>query len=226
LIAPLSPGFRSGHRASGPVILLAVISALNLTDRFLPAVLSEPIKKDISLSDTALELISGVGFLVIYAMVGMPIARWADRGSYGRVIGLCVGIWSVMTVLRGFAHTTWQLAATRVGVAIGEAGGAPATYAYIARNFPPNSRAAPLAAVTSAAPLAYMLALVGVGALGQLLGWRIAFMVMGIIGLALAAVVALIVPPSQPSDPGDHGTPMALVVATRPRSCSVSAAFS
>src|SRR5262245_41115776 len=93
------PAERPGHRLAGNrwmvVVFLMLVAILNLIDRFLPAILAEPIKHELALSDTALGLINGTGFLVLYALAGIPIARMSDRGLYGAVIGTCVGLWSV-----------------------------------------------------------------------------------------------------------------------------------
>jgi predicted MFS family arabinose efflux permease len=166
-----------------------VVSTLNLVDRFLPGVLAQPIKQDLALSDTALGLINGFGFLIIYAVMGVPIARIADRGAYGVVISGCIAFWSVMTAIGGLAHSGWQLALTRMGVAVGEAGNTPASQAFVSRSFAPERRAAPLAVLSASSPIAFMLGLVGGGLIGQAFGWRSAFIVMGAAGLVLAPIV-------------------------------------
>ena len=132
------------RRAWAAVILLALVGTLNYADRFLPAVLAEPIKEDLALSDTAIGVINGFGFLVVYAVLGIAIARIADRGAFGLVISSCLALWGAMTMLGGAVQSGFQLALTRVGVAVGEAGSTPAAHAYVARNFPPERRAAPL----------------------------------------------------------------------------------
>jgi predicted MFS family arabinose efflux permease len=175
------------------VVFLLVVAVLNLIDRFLPAALAEPMKADLQLSDTALGLINGVGFLVLYALAGIPIARLSDRGLYGAVVGTCVALWSVMTFVGGLAQTGWQLAATRMGVALGEAGSLPAAHAYISRNFAPDKRAAPLAVLTLYVPFGATIALLLAGFLGERLGWRGAFMVMGAAGLLLTPLAFLLV---------------------------------
>lgn len=76
----------TARRAWAAVILLAIVGTLNYVDRFLPAVLAEPIRIELALSDTAIGVINGFGFLVVYAVVGIPIARIADRGAFGLVI--------------------------------------------------------------------------------------------------------------------------------------------
>lgn len=181
------------RRAWAAVSVLAVVGTLNYADRFLPAVLAEPIREDLALSDTAIGVINGFGFLAVYALIGIPIARVSDRGAYGLVISGCLSLWGAMTMLGGAVQSGFQLALTRVGVAIGEAGSTPAAHAYVARNFAPERRAAPLAVITLAIPLASAASLIGGGLLAQALGWRTAFVVMGAISVAFVPVVLVVV---------------------------------
>ncbi|MDG4667271.1 MFS transporter [Mycobacterium sp. 236(2023)] len=183
----------SPSRAWTAVVVLALVGTLNYVDRFLPGVLAEPIKKDLALSDTAIGVINGFGFLIVYAVVGILIARVADRGLFGTVIAGCLTLWGSMTMLGGAVQSGFQLALTRVGVAVGEAGSTPAAHAYVARNFAPDKRSAPLAVTTMAIPLASAASLLGGGLLAESLGWRAAFVVMGAISVLLAPVVLSVV---------------------------------
>ena len=199
----------SPTRSWGAVVVLALVGTLNYVDRFLPGVLAEPIKQDLALSDTAIGVINGFGFLVVYAVVGILIARVADRGAFGAVIAGCLTLWGAMTMLGGAVQSGLQLALTRVGVAVGEAGSTPAAHAYVARNFLPDKRSAPLAVITMAIPLASAASLLGGGLLAESMGWRAAFVTMGAISVLLAPVVLWVVgfrqslptpPPRQDSD--------------------------
>lgn len=181
------------RRAWAAVAVLALVGTLNYVDRFLPGVLAEPIKNDLALSDTAIGVINGFGFLIVYAVLGIVIARVADRGAFGAVIAGSLTLWGAMTVLGGAVQSGFQLALTRVGVAVGEAGSTPAAHAYVARNFPPERRSAPLAVITFAIPLASAASILGGGLLAENLGWRTAFVVMGAISVALAPLVLLVV---------------------------------
>jgi MFS family permease len=179
-------------------MVLTAVGTLNYADRFLPGVLAEPIKNELDLSDTAIGLINGFGFVIVYAVLGIPIARIADRGAYGLVISGCLTLWGAMTMLGSVVQSGLQLVGTRVGVAIGEAGSTPAGHAYIARNFAPERRAAPLAVVTLSIPLSSAAALIGGGLLAQELGWRTAFLVLGGISVVLAPLALLVVGARQP----------------------------
>lgn len=194
--SPASVRGAAGHtprRAWAAVSVLAVVGTLNYADRFLPAVLAEPIRLDLALSDTAIGVINGFGFLLVYAVIGIPIARISDRGAYGLVISGCLSLWGVMTMLGGAVQSGVQLALTRVGVAVGEAGSTPAAHAYVARNFAPERRAAPLSVITMAIPLASAASLIGGGLLAQALGWRTTFIIMGALSVAFVPVVLAVV---------------------------------
>ena len=174
-------------RSWGVIGLLMLIGVINYLDRVLPAILAEPLKRDLSLSDSALGLINGVLFLAVYATFCIPIARMSDRGAYRGVIAGSVAVWSVMTAMGGWVVSGWQFAATRVGVAFGEAGGTPAAHAYISRNIPTRLRATALSVYTLCLPLGAMVGFVVGGYAGEHLGWRMTFVLMGVIGLLLAA---------------------------------------
>ncbi|GAB5899854.1 MFS transporter [Mycobacterium sp. DSM 3803] len=192
--APVAPAdAHSPRRAWAAVAVLALVGTLNYVDRFLPAVLAEPIKHDLELSDTAIGVINGFGFLIVYAVLGIVIARVADRGAFGAVISGCLTLWGAMTMLGGAVQSGFQLALTRVGVAVGEAGSTPAAHAYVARNFLPERRAAPLAVITFAIPLASTASLIGGGLLAENLGWRTAFVIIGGVSVAVAPLVWLVV---------------------------------
>lgn len=181
------------RRAWAAVALLTLVGVLNYVDRFLPSVLAEPIKHDLALSDTAIGVINGFGFLIVYAVLGIAVARVADRGAFGAVIAACLTLWGTMTMLGGAVQSGFQLALTRVGVAVGEAGSTPAAHAYVARNFAPARRTAPLAVITFAIPLASAASLIGGGLLAENLGWRTAFVVMGALSVVVAPVVLVVI---------------------------------
>ncbi|CDP81795.1 MULTISPECIES: spinster family MFS transporter [Mycolicibacterium] len=209
------------RRAWAAVALLALVGTLNYVDRFLPSVLAEPIKHDLALSDTAIGVINGFGFLIVYAVLGIAVARLADRGTYGAVVAACLTLWGTMTMLGGAVQSGFQLALTRVGVAVGEAGSTPAAHAYVARNFAPQRRAAPLAVLTFAIPLASAASLIGGGLLADNLGWRTAFVVMGAVSVVFAPLVLVLVGVRQSlpvAPPQEHDTQVKWWALMRKRS--------
>lgn len=172
----------------GAIFLLAVIGILNFLDRVLPSILAEQIKHDLGLSDGIFGLINGFGFLVIYAAASIPIARFSDRGHHNLVVVAALALWSTLTVLGGLAMSGWMFAMSRMGVALGEAGGTPAAHAYILRNIPLSRRATALSFYMLSVPLGSMAGFAIGGIIGEQLGWRLTFMIMGGIGLSLSAV--------------------------------------
>src|SRR5688572_31609060 len=114
------------------LLVLLVILAFNYVDRMAFGLVLQDIKTDFDLSDTQLGLLTGIAFALFYSLMGIPIARWADRGNRVTIIALTTGLWSVMVSLCGLASTFWQLLVIRVGVAVGEAGCIPPAHSLIA----------------------------------------------------------------------------------------------
>jgi predicted MFS family arabinose efflux permease len=179
------------RRRWGLLAILFLVSMSNYLDRHIIAVLLEPIKLEFQVSDTMLGLLVGFCFALFYAIAGMPVARWADRGNRRTVITLALTIWSIMTGLCGFAQTFWQLALARVGVGAGESGAIPPAQSLIADYFPPERRATALAIFTAAASAGYLLGIGLGGYIAATRGWRTAFLLVGSPGLVLALIARL-----------------------------------
>lgn len=212
---------RTGLLHSWPwagVALLTLVNTVNYLDRTLPMILAEQLKSDLDLSDTTLGLLNGIGFTLVYALAGLPIARIADRGRQGLVITASLGFWSLMTALGSLATSAWLLGLSRMGVAIGEAGNTPAAHAYISRSFPADRRAAPLAVLTMAAAIGTMIGLAGGGLMAQAIGWRGTMLVLGGIGLAMAPIVLILLGPGTPVRDARIGTVRDVIAQLRKRS--------
>jgi len=173
-------------------VLLCVYS-VNWMDRYVLIILLEPIKRDLKLSDTALGLLSGFVFATIYSLAGIPIARLADRTVRRTVIATGLAVWSVMTTLSGLAASFAQLVAARFGVALGESACSPAASSLIADYFPAERRATAFAIYGVGITIGMALGLAVGGWANELYGWRAAFFVAGLPGLALALVLRLTV---------------------------------
>jgi predicted MFS family arabinose efflux permease len=105
--------------------VLFLVSTSNFADRTVISVLLEPIRLEFGVSDTMLGLLSGLAFALLYSALGVPVARWADRGNRRVIVALAVATWSVMCTLCGMAQTFWQLLLARMGVGAREAGATP-----------------------------------------------------------------------------------------------------
>ena len=171
--------------------LLCVVYVVNFVDRQVLSILLQSIKEDLGLSDLQLGLLSGTAFGLFYATLGIPIARLADRSSRKGVIAVCLAIWSAMTALCGTASGFATLLRYRVGVGVGEAGGSPPAHSMISDYFPPERRASALGVFSLGVPLGILVGFLAGGWLDEALGWRKAFIVVGLPGVLLAAVVAL-----------------------------------
>src|ERR1700742_3201129 len=94
--------------------ILTTVYALNFLDRTIFNVLIEPIKKEFVLSDTTMGLLAGFGFVLFYFLLGIPIARLADRVSRRNIVAIAFAFWSAMTFLCGMAQSVTALALARI----------------------------------------------------------------------------------------------------------------
>lgn len=168
--------------------LLFVTYVVNIIDRHIINILVEPIQADLGLNDTQIGFITGLAFAFFYTVMGIPLALLADRWHRTRLICLCSTLWSCMTAASGAATGYASMAATRMGVGIGEAGLTPTANSLIGDLFPPRNRGTALGIYISAVPIGTMLAgLVG-GWLASAWGWRATFYGLGAVGLALTVL--------------------------------------
>ncbi|NQV21888.1 MAG: MFS transporter [Rhodospirillales bacterium] len=170
------------------LFLLLLIFTFSNIDRHILAVLLEPIKHELKLSDTQLGFLSGLAFAVFYSTLGIPMAMWADRRGRKNVILLALAVWSAMTVLCGMATNFVHLALARMGVSIGEAGSSPPSNSMIADLYPPNRRATAMSIYALGINIGILAGFMIGGWINQLYGWRVAFYVVGAPGLILAAI--------------------------------------
>ncbi len=169
--------------------VLFLVYVFNFIDRQLLSVFIGPIKAEFGASDTAMGLLVGFAFALLYSVAGIPIARLADRRSRRNIIAIGLALWSAMTVATGFARSFVQLAIARVFVGIGEAAGSPPSHSLIADYFPLNRRATAFAIYAAGAFIGAALAYLGGGYLREYLDWRTAFIVVGAPGLLIALLV-------------------------------------
>jgi len=174
--------------------ILLIVYIFNFLDRQIVNILAEPIKADLGLSDTELGLLAGPAFAVFYALLGIPIARYADKEGTNRVrlISLALAIWSAMTAVCGLAQNFVQLLFARIGVGVGEAGCTPAAHSLISDSVAPEKRSSAIAFYGLGVPIGSLLGLIIGGIVNDLYGWRIALMLVGLPGLLLALVVLFV----------------------------------
>ncbi len=208
-----------GERVNSERLLLwtlLVVYIFNFLDRQIVTILAEPIKRDLGLSDTQLGLMTGLAFALFYALLGIPIARYADRPGSNRVglISVSLVLWSGMTALCGMTQNFTQLLLARVGVGVGRgrvyAGGAFADFSDMV---PMERRSSAIAFYGMGIPIGSLLGLMMGGYLADTVGWRQAFLVVGAPGLLLAAFVWFVLRDPRRGRGGDGGARGSAAVA-------------
>ena len=185
-------------RAWAVVALLCVMGVLSYLDRYIIALLAQPIITDLRIDATDVGLLIGLGFGLLYAVSGVPVAHWLDRGARVRIVGAGVIVWSVSTVASAFAPDFTTLLITRAGVAIGEAVLVPATVSLIADLFPPDRRVGPIGVFMAMSTLmgsgSFLIggfvydAAAALSPSAGLAPWRLTLILVGAPGLILAPV--------------------------------------
>lgn len=172
---------------------LAVVYTFNFMDRQIMSILQEPIRREMGLSDTQLGLLTGLTFALFYTSFGIPVAWACDRYRRVNIMAAACAIWSLFTVACGFAANFAQLAAARVMVGMGEAGGSPPSYSLISDYFPRAERATALAIYSLGVPIGSALGIAVGGWVAAAYGWRAAFIAVGLPGILLALVMLLLI---------------------------------
>lgn len=197
--ASAAPGSRSVRVT---LWILLIVYIFNFIDRQIVNILAEPIARDLGLSDTQIGLMTGLAFALFYTVLGIPIARFADRSSTSRpkVIAIALAVWSLMTALCGLAQNFGQLLLARIGVGVGEAGCTPPAHSLISDIVPPEKRSSALAFYSLGIPIGTLLGMIIGGTLADYVGWREAFVVVGLPGVAMALVVWFVIKDPRQSD--------------------------
>jgi MFS family permease len=185
--------------------VLFVAYVVNVVDRSPVLGISlQAIKLDFRVSDTALGLLSGIAFAVFYSTLGMPIAALADRSSRRNVLAASVAVWCAMTACCGLAVNFGMLFAARVGTAVGEAGGSPASHSLISDYFPRDQRGRAFSILALGVGTGTALGTFLAGRLIGVYGWRMTFVLVGLPGLFIALLVrfTIVEPPRGFADGG------------------------
>ena len=182
--------------------ILLIVYIFNFIDRQIVNILAEPIARDLDLSDTQIGLMTGLAFALVYTLLGIPIARFADRQTTSRpkVIAIALAVWSAMTALCGLAQNFGQLLLARIGVGVGEAGCTPPAHSLISDMVPPERRSSALAFYSLGIPIGTLLGMIIGGTLADYVGWREAFVIVGLPGVALALVVWFVIKDPRQAD--------------------------
>jgi MFS family permease len=199
--------------------LLTGILMFNFVDRFAMGVVLQNIKTDLQLSDTQLGLLTGIAFAAFYSVMGLPIARWADRGNRVTIISLSTALWSVAVALCAAAANFVQLLLVRMSVAVGEAGGFTPGLSLISDYFERAERPRAVAIYSLGGPLSAVVGYFLAGWLSERYGWRGMFVLIGVPGILLAVLARLTMREprralTRHQAPGDSSSPTTRAAST------------
>lgn len=177
-------------RPAGPrglvLAMLLLVYIFNFLDRQILSILAQPVKADLGLDDGQLGMLGGFAFALLYSTLAIPLAMLADRTSRSWVIAVSLGVWSAFTALCGTAQNFTTMFLYRLGVGVGEAGGVAPSYALIADAWPAERRSRALSIYSLGIPLGSAGGALLGGYIAQTVEWRTAFLVVGLLGLAIA----------------------------------------
>ena len=185
---PNEPEITERQRGYTLFVLVLVFTSSHVY-RQIMGILGQPIKESLMISDTQLGLLTGIMFAFFYATLGMPMAMWADRHNRRNLITFSVFTWSFMTALCGAAQNFMQLLLLRIGVGVGEAGSNPPSHSMIADLYPPERRATAMAIFGTGINWGILIGFLVGGWINEWYGWRTAFVVVGLPGILIAALV-------------------------------------
>ena len=192
------------------LILLTASYTFSFVDRQIINLLVDPIRADLSLSDSEVSFLQGLAFVMPYVLLSIPIGRIVDRANRIRVLVMGILVWTVSCVSCGLARNFWQLGLARVGVGAGEASVTPASWSLLADYFPEEKRALPVSLFLMGPYLGAGLSLIlgaeviawasGLGTVslpfvGSLAPWQLTFMLVALPGLCMALLLPLLTEP-------------------------------
>jgi predicted MFS family arabinose efflux permease len=171
------------------ILLLTLAYTLNSADRTLIAIIGQPLKVDLNLTDAQLGVLIGTAFATLYAFSGLPIARLAERFNRVIIISTALAVWSVLTALCGAAANFPQLLMLRMAVGVGEAGCTPPAHSLISDYFAPSRRSTALSIYSCGISFGYILSAIVGGYAASHYGWRTACLVVGLPGIGVALLL-------------------------------------
>lgn len=214
-----APRALASHSPVWALAVLATINTCGFIDRIIMNVLVQPIKAEFQLTDTEIGLVTGLAFAVLNVVLGVWVARIAERRRRITLIGIGTFFWSLATAACGAATSFFTLALARIGVGVGEAVGLPSAQSVVSDYFPKEKRTTAISIMLLAPPLSAFIGSAGGATIAELWGWRMAFIAASIPGFILAALVLFTVaePPRGQHDnlgaAGDDIPPLKAVLA-------------
>ncbi len=121
-------------------MLMCLIYAINIADRYVVSTVLEPIRIDLHLDDDGVGMLTSWPLALFYVTCGIPISWIADRSNRRNILSISLIVWSGFTALCGLSRGWIQFALARIGAGVGEAGGTPPSTAIVSDCFPPSRR--------------------------------------------------------------------------------------
>ncbi|GFE79665.1 MFS transporter [Steroidobacter agaridevorans] len=203
------------------LFVLMAIMASHYLDRVVLGVVMQDVQSSLDLNDTQVGLLSGLGFALFYSIMGIPVARWADRGNRVLIISVTAAIWSAAVALSGMARNYTELLLIRIAVAAAEGGCMPPAYSLLGDTFSRVERPRASAIYMLGLPIALLVGYFAAGWLNEAYGWRMTLVLIGVPGLALALLAALTL--QEPRSRRDQSvTPMSQAAAPSLRTAFVT----
>jgi MFS family permease len=183
---------------------LTLVYIFSFIDRQIFSLLVGPLRHDLHISDTQISYLIGIGFVVFFALFGIPIGRLTDIYSRRMIIAIGLVVWSLFTAGCGLAHTFPQMLLLRMGVGAGEAALSPAAYSLITDYFPRNRLATAISVYSMGiyigGGLSYLVgglvvhyaatqAVWSLPLVGLVRSWQLIFFIVGLPGIALVLLI-------------------------------------
>lgn len=196
------------------VAVLTLAYLFSYIDRQILSLMVGPIKRDLDLTDTEFSLLAGLAFALFYTLLGIPLARFADNRNRTKLIAIGVALWSIATMASGMAKNFLHLFTARVMVGVGEAALSPAAYSLLSDRFPTARLGRAIGIYSSGVFIGIGLSFIIGGllvsaleasggmnfpVLGHLTSWQATFVIVGLPGLLVAALVLTLAEPERKS---------------------------
>jgi len=173
----------------GLLVLLTLMNVLNFVDRQLLSSFANFIVPDLDLTNTEFGLLTGLVFIVFYAIAGVFMGALADLVNRPRLIASAMFAWSALTAASGLARSFVGLAIPRVFIGVGESALTPTSMSLIADRFPPEKRGFASGFYYMGVPIGVGVSLLIAGFLGPAIGWRNCFFLLGVVGALFSLVI-------------------------------------
>jgi len=171
------------------LVLLIIINILSYVDRHMLPAFASQITADLELTRQQFGLLTGFAFVTVYALSGPLMGVLADRFNPSKVIACGILLWSVMTFFTGLAKNFLHLLLPRMGIGVGEATLHPAAAGIIGRLFSSGQRATVFGLFFMGSQIGMGLAYWLAGNVGDDIGWRKMFLILGGLGVLMALLL-------------------------------------